>query len=134
MLDAVAEQQLDPQLAVILRELIAHEPIFHRPELGTARADFERMTADDFWEIGASGHIYTRDFVLDLLEERHGTPQGEDLRPSDFCIRELSSDTYLLHYNLVQGARKTRRTTLWRRTEEGGRLFSTKAQGCRTRR
>ena len=33
--------------------LRAREPLFHRPELGTSRADFERMIVDSFWEIGA---------------------------------------------------------------------------------
>ncbi len=122
MLDAIAEQRLGPKLAEVLRELTAREPIFHRSEFGTSRADFERMTAEGFWEIGASGRVYTRALVLDLLEERHRTPQEEDLQPSDFRIRELSSDTYLLHYNLLQGARKTRRTTLWRRTAESWKI------------
>jgi len=34
----------DPKLLEILHELIQREPIFHRPELGTTRADFEAMT------------------------------------------------------------------------------------------
>ncbi len=111
-----------PELAAILRELIEREPIFHRSELGTTRGDFERMTAVDFWEVGASGRIYDRVFVLDMLEERHRTPQVEDLRAFDFRIRELSSDTYLLHYTLLQGERKTRRTTVWKRERDGWKI------------
>ena len=111
-----------PELASVLRELIEREPIFHRPELGTTRGDFERMTAADFWEIGASGKLYERAFVLDMLEERHKAPQVEDLQASDFRIRELSHDTYLLHYTLLQGTRKTRRTTLWKREPEGWKI------------
>ncbi|MHC5761500.1 hypothetical protein [Nostoc sp.] len=38
-----------------MNELIQREPIFHRPELGTTRADFEQMTESTFWEVGASG-------------------------------------------------------------------------------
>lgn len=30
------------------------DPLAHRPEFGTTRADFEAMTAPDFWETGAS--------------------------------------------------------------------------------
>lgn len=29
----------------ILSELVDREPLFHRPELGTSRVDFEAMTA-----------------------------------------------------------------------------------------
>jgi hypothetical protein len=34
----------DPKLLGVLAELRCREPIFHRPELGTSRADFEGMT------------------------------------------------------------------------------------------
>ena len=99
----------------VLRELAAREPIFHRPEFGTARADLDRMMAGDFSEVSASGRIFTREFVLELLEERHRTPQREDLQASGFQIRELAENLFLLRYDLLQGARKTRRTTIWRR-------------------
>ncbi len=40
---------IEAQKALMLRE-----PIFHRPELGTSRETFESMTAEDYWETGAS--------------------------------------------------------------------------------
>lgn len=39
----------------VLEELKKREPIFHRPEFGTTHIDFENMTIDGYWEIGASG-------------------------------------------------------------------------------
>ena len=123
-----ADRTEDPQLASTLQELIVREPIFHRPEFGITRADFESMTAEDFWEIGASGRIYTRADVLDLLEERHRIPQREDLQPSEFRIQRLSEDTYTLHYTLLQGERKTRRTTVWKRAEDKWQWCSTRGQ------
>ena len=54
-----------PELQEVLAELSRRELIFHRPEFGTARADFERMTTEDFWETGASGRRYSRAFVLE---------------------------------------------------------------------
>ena len=116
------QPRLNPELASVLRELRQREPIFHRPELGTTRADFERMTADDFWEIGASGKVYDRAFVLDMLEERHRTPQPETLHAFDFSIRQLSADTWLLHYTLLQETRRSRRTTVWTRTSDGWKI------------
>ena len=113
----------DVKLAAILEQLRAREPIFHRQELGTSRRDFEQMTTEDFWEIGASGRIYDRATVLDLLEQRHQTPQVEDLQASEFRIRALAPDTYLLHYNLLQETRKTRRTTVWQLTAEGWKIL-----------
>ncbi len=112
-----------PELASVLRELMDREPIFHRPELGTTRADFERMTREDFWETGASGRRYSRAFVLDELEKRLSLPHTDVWETSDFCCRELAPSLYLLTYTLVQNhTRETRRATIWRRTDEGWKI------------
>ena len=66
-----------PELQPILAELSAREPIFHRPDFGTTRADFERMTTEDYWEIGASGRRYSRAAVLDELEKRFSVPHQD---------------------------------------------------------
>jgi hypothetical protein len=112
------------ELAAGLAELSKREPIFHRPELGTARADFEAMTADDFWEIGASGREYSRDFVLDVLEKRHASPHTDRWETTGFRCRALGPDVYLLTYTLLQdGHRRSRRTTIWQRSGEGWRIL-----------
>jgi len=110
----------EAEIDAVLAELSAREPIFHRPEFGSTRADFERMTAKDFWETGASGAIYSRQFVLDELEERLSSPHRDVWETSGFQCRELSADTFLLTYTLLQNhTRLTRRATLWRKTEGG---------------
>jgi hypothetical protein len=107
----------------VLAELSAREPIFHRPEFGTSRADFERMTVEDFWETGASGRRYSRQFVLDELEKRFAASQAEVWETSDFQCRKLGEDTYLLTYALLQDhVRLTRRATIWRRTSGGWKI------------
>jgi len=113
---------MEPELATaaeltgVLDELRRREPIFHRPEFGTTRADFERMTAPDFWEIGASGQRYSRAHVLDVLEHRVPDPAEHAWITRDFHCRELGADTYLLTYTLEQGKRVSRRSTIWRRS------------------
>ena len=69
MTETIMEPDLktDPKLRGVLDELVRREPIFHRPELGTTRRDFEGMTAPEFWEVGASGRRYSRRYVLDTL-------------------------------------------------------------------
>lgn len=84
----------EPRLLTILEELRAREPIFHRPEFGTTRADFEALTAEDFWEVGASGRRYSRAFVLDVLERRGSSPQEAPWETSGFHCRELGGATY----------------------------------------
>jgi hypothetical protein len=60
----------DPKHREVLEALMQREPIFHRPEFGTTRRDFENMTESTFWEVGASGRRYSREYVLEVLEER----------------------------------------------------------------
>jgi hypothetical protein len=78
-----------PELQEVLAELSAREPIFHRPELGTSRADFERMTVEDYWETGASGRRYSRKAVLDGLEERFSVPHDDVWETRDFNCRRM---------------------------------------------
>ena len=111
-----------PELEPVLAELSAREPIFHRLEFGTTRADFARLTADDYWETGASGRRYSRQMILDELEKRFSAPHDDVWETSDFCCRRLGEETYLLTYTLVQNERKTRRATIWRRTAEGWKI------------
>jgi hypothetical protein len=109
----------DPSLLDILTELQLREPIFHRRELGTTRADFEAITASDFWEVGASGEVYSRERVWASLERRYGDPDywaGDSWETSDFLCRQLTPNAYLLTYTLRQQERVTRRLTVWKRS------------------
>ncbi len=113
----------DPALTSVLEELKAREPIFHRREFGTTRADFENMMAPDFWEIGASGRRYSRDYVLAELEKRYAGEYKDQWETQEFHCRQLGEDVYLLTYTLFQGARKTRRTTIWHKTATGWKII-----------
>jgi hypothetical protein len=108
----------DSKLSIddVTEALAAREPIFHRPEFGTSRANFEAMMAPEFWEIGASGRTYSRAFVLDTLEARHSKPVTESYLVTDFACQELSPNLYLATYQLDQAGRLSRRSTIWRRT------------------
>jgi hypothetical protein len=112
-----------PELLAVLGELSAREPIFHRPEFGTSRADFERMTVEDYWETGASGRRYSRQAVLNGLEERFSAPHDDVWETSDFQCRRLGPETYLLTYTLLQDKQRlTRRATIWQRAKDGWKI------------
>lgn len=112
----------DPNNLDVLKELMEREPIFHRPKFGTTRADFENMTEATFWEVGASGRRYSREYLLDELEKRYANQAEDEWQTSDFQCLELAVDNYLLTYTLIQGDRVTRRSTIWRRTAQGWKI------------
>ena len=108
---------MSPEVDAVCQELAAREPIFHHPELGATRGDFEAQTDTDFWEVGASGTVYRRAEIWSTLDARYNDPDYQDQwEASDFFCRELGPDCYLLTYMLCQGSRVTRRATVWRRT------------------
>jgi hypothetical protein len=112
-----------PELQDILAELARLEPIFHWPERGTSRTELENMTVEDFWETGASGRRYSRQFVFDELERRMSAPQAAVWETSDFHCQRLAPDVYLLTYTLLQdGQRLTRRATIWQKASDGWKI------------
>jgi hypothetical protein len=118
-----ARSTADAKHLAVVDELMRREPVFHRLELGSSRADLERMTDAEFCEVGASGRRYGREYVLDILEKRLENP-GEDVwESSDFRCLELARDTYLVTYTLLQQKQRvSRRSSIWRRTRQGWQI------------
>ena len=111
---------ISPQvLRAVSDELQSLEPIFHHPELGTSTHFYERMTDRDFWEVGASGRVYHRDFIIENLVDRYSKSFEDNWLLTDCRCRSLSRDTYLFTYTLQQGTRLSRRSTIWRTTTDG---------------
>jgi hypothetical protein len=108
---------IDEDLLPVFEELRRLEPIFHTREFGTTTADFERRMAADYFEVGASGRRYSREFILATLAE--AVPDDAETAGwecTDFGLRRLGPDTYQITYTLRQWQRVTRRATLWRKT------------------
>ena len=80
----------EPDLLPVLDELRSLEPIFHNKKFGTSIAEFSRMTAPDFWEVGASGKRYSRAFILEEFSQRPPVnAQEAGWMSSEFCLRRL---------------------------------------------
>ena len=112
-----------PDHAAVLAELRAREPLVHRTERGTTRAAFEAMTAEDFWEVGASGARYDREFVWSVIEARYAEGAPDTWEIGDVRCRHLGGDAFLVTYQLRQGTRLSRRATVWERTAEDWRVI-----------
>ena len=112
-----------PELSDVLAELSRLESIFHWPPKDMSRAALEKMTVDDFWEGGASGRRYAREFVFSVLEQRMAKPEPDVWETRDFHCRKLADDVYLLTYTLLQdNTRLTRRATIWQRAADGWKI------------
>jgi len=115
---------VDPGLEQVLEELRSREPIFHTERFGLSLEDFERSTAPDFWEVGASGRRYSREFILGMRSrEALVDADAAGWKASGFGLRRLGPDCFLLTYTLDQQGRITRRSTVWQRTGEGWRIL-----------
>jgi hypothetical protein len=107
----------------VLEELKPLEPIFHTPAFGKSLADFEKRMHEDYWETGASGKRYSRAYILNILAARAANPEELHWRTTDFFVREVGAENYLLTYTLTQDARMSRRATWWRRTAGGWQVL-----------
>jgi hypothetical protein len=108
----------------VLDELRRREPIFHTKEFGMTAAERERVVAPEYWEVGASGRRYSREFILKGLEEKLPVDAAEaGWACSEFGLRRVGPEIYLLTYTLDQAGRITRRSTVWQKTGEGWRIL-----------
>ena len=122
--EALEFARVEPGLEGVLEELRAREPIFHTRAFGLTAAERERAMHSAYWEVGASGRRYSRSFIQRMLEER--PPVEADAagwRCSEFGLRRLGAETFLLTYRLEQERRITRRATIWEKTGEGWRIL-----------
>jgi hypothetical protein len=67
-------------------ELKAREPLFHRRNIVSCENEFLAETTEDFWEIGASGTIYDRATVLDVLRVVGGSSRRWNGRSADAVL------------------------------------------------
>lgn len=116
--------------AEVVSQLRALEPIFHHEGLGSGREVFEAIMSPDYWEVGASGRVYGREFVIETLIQRYSAPHDDPWLISDFEVRGIADDLYLVTYELDQAGRRSRRSTIWRRSIDG--WFAVYHQGTLT--
>lgn len=102
-------------------EILAREPLFHRPEIARDRAGFAGQMTRGFWEVTETGHVYHADAVLDLIDARTTTPDDWNWHVTDARCEQIGTRTYLFTYTLTFNRRRTRRTTIWVHDGDGWR-------------
>jgi hypothetical protein len=106
-----------------LREL---EESLLKPEVRRDAEALSKLLADDFREVGASGHIYAKAEILGSLPNQ---PAPKSYVISDFIATELDIYVAMLNYTLEtrypgdEAPRRTLRTSIWRLAEDGWQIF-----------
>ena len=114
-------------------ELVTLEPLLHRLPVAADRATIGALLDPDFFEVGASGSVYQRSLVLDVVERRYraGTdPDDAVWNVQDFSTSKLSDNLYLVTYQLSFADRLSRRCTLWRWHELGWKAVYHQGTPC----
>jgi hypothetical protein len=93
------------------------------PRVRRSADHVERLLHPDFFEFGASGRRWNRcEMVAALVAE--GSPDDVPLTTvSDLAAIRLADDVVLVTYITQDGGRRARRSSLWRRTAMGWRLY-----------
>lgn len=102
----------------IVAELREREPVFHREPRDGGREHLESMTVADFFEIGASGRIYSREHVIDRVAGRWERDEPEaDSQIEEFSVRQIGPHAFLATYTLQlsdgHATRTSRRASVW---------------------
>jgi hypothetical protein len=101
--------------------LRGREPIFHRERRGADRGRFEALGLPEYWEVGATGRAYRREFVLDTVTQRALDVEDDPWLIHGFMDEPVAPSVWLATYELWQAACHSRRSTLWVRTADGWR-------------
>lgn len=115
---------IDPGFEAEFEELCQLEPIFHTETFGASAEEFSRRMSSDYWEVGASGRRYSRAFILEQAAKialANAATCG--WKTSEFGLKQLGTQTFLLTYKLDQNGRLTRRATIWKKNEEGWQIL-----------
>lgn len=97
----------DSELAAFLLrlELQLMDPRFRRDPASAAE-----LLAEDFREFGASGRVWSRDAVLELMATE---PEFAPPAVEDFAVQMVASEVALATYRAVGDSGSSQRSSLW---------------------
>jgi hypothetical protein len=115
---------MNDEYAQILEHLRAREEVLLDPMVRRDRGQVADLLADDFFEFGSSGRVWSRAATLDLLASEDYTPPSME----DFACHLIAPDVALVTYKSVRidsvsGMRRVvLRSSLWIRKSERWRV------------
>ena len=106
----------------LAQDLLALEEALLRPAARYSVTELERLLTEDFHEFGASGTVYDRASLIDLLMQESRTP-FTPVEVSDFVARKLGDDAALVTYRTKRGDVVRLRSSVWRRERGSWRMM-----------
>lgn len=110
-------------------QLINHiehlERLLQSPEVRCSKDQFDKLLADDFTEIGRSGHIYTKESILYAIKDSDEV--NVQYLMSDFKLKMLTETMLQVIYStkMISNGENSYalRSSLWRLEEDSWRMF-----------
>lgn len=110
-----------------VEEVVALELALLTPEVRRSRARLEELLDPEFSEIGASGRLWGREAVIEMLvgdEDRDRDQASRTPLPTaEMAGRPAAPGLILLTYVSDPGGRAARRSSLWRRSGGSWRVL-----------
>ena len=111
----------DFELVQLVGGAVAAERALLHPAVRSSRDQVEEFLHADFTEIGASGRLWSRAEMIELLQD--DDPDGEPIADSEMNATLLPPDLVLLTYVSDHSGRRARRSSIWRRTDGQWRVL-----------
>ncbi|WP_032401900.1 nuclear transport factor 2 family protein [Rhodococcoides fascians] len=108
----------EPCSGTDLSTVLELERELQTPECRRNRGRLVSLLADDFTEVGASGAVWDKASILDLLSSEDSV----EIEVLELSGRAIGTDFALVHWISIRSGMRARRTSLWRRIESGWEL------------
>jgi hypothetical protein len=105
-----------------IQQAIERERLLFRPEVRGSADQLELLLDPEFTEIGASGRLWDRDALVAALTSNFGEQTQARIVDSGMAARLLEPGVVLLTYVSESNGRRARRSSVWRRHEDGMRV------------
>lgn len=115
----------------LLEEFKRREPVFQRPEFGTSKRDFEKLTAESFYGVDSFGRRYSREQAITTALAMYEDPKYKGIHSwpagtweiGKFEWQKIANNKVLVTYMMLTCNNMTRRTSIWHFTGKDWKIM-----------
>jgi hypothetical protein len=117
---AIVAAMTEPHTDV--QEAIDRERLLFWPEVRGSAEQVDGLLDPEFTEVGASGRLWDREAMVAALSRSFGDEMPVRIVDSEMTGRLIEPGVVLLTYVSDSNGRRARRSSIWRRHEDGMRV------------